>query len=232
MSKIISFGNQKGGTGKTTSTCLTANALASSPFNQRVFVADCDSQQSIIRRRLADQRLTADVPPYQVAFKPLAELQRDIIELDKTHDVVFLDLPGKLDSAHADDQHTIAKYLQYVDFLFIPFCPGNYSLESTLDYLRFSLKIKQARSATPRPLEIVGFINLFEGRTLDDKYLLDEINDLRAVVNIRWMDTRLQRYALFRNVDTFTTFYEPATTDKAKMNLCAFVDELKKVIQL
>jgi cellulose biosynthesis protein BcsQ len=53
MAKIIAIGNQKGGTGKTTVTCLAANALSRPPFNLRVFVADCDPQQSIIRRRLA-----------------------------------------------------------------------------------------------------------------------------------------------------------------------------------
>jgi cellulose biosynthesis protein BcsQ len=228
MAKIICFGNQKGGSGKTTATCLVANALASSPFSRRVFVCDCDPQQSIIRRRLADQRTTDQIPPYQVAFKSLAELQRDVIALDKSNDFIFLDLPGKLDSSQPDDQHTIAKFLQYVDVLVIPFTPGNYSLESTLDYLRAALKIRQARSGTPRPLDVVGFINMAE-RTLDDKYLLDEIADLRAVVNIQFLETRLQRYALFRNVDTLTSFYQPGTADKAKANLTAFLDELLKI---
>lgn len=228
MSKILCFGNQKGGSGKTTATCLAANALASAPFSRRVYVCDCDPQQSIIRRRLSDQRTTDQIPPYQVAFKSLPELQRDIIDLDKQHDVVFLDLPGKLDSSHPDDQHTIASFLQYVDVLFIPFTPGNYSLESTLDYLRAALKIKQARSGSPRPLDVVGFINMAE-RTLDDKYLQEEIADLRAVVNVQFLNNRLQRYALFRNVDTLTSFYEPGSADKAKANLTAFLDELTKI---
>ena len=111
MSKIICFGNQKGGSGKTTTTCLTANSLSAAPFNLRVYVCDCDPQQSIIRRRLADQRVNDQVPPYQVGFKTLAQLQQDIIEIDKQNDVVFLDLPGKLDSSHPDDQHTIANFL-------------------------------------------------------------------------------------------------------------------------
>lgn len=229
VGKIICFGNQKGGVGKTTATCLAANALACAPFGLRVYVCDCDPQQSIIRRRLADQRTTDQIPPYQIAFKSLAELQRDIIEIDKTHDVVFLDLPGKLDSSHPDDQHTIAGFLQYVDTLFIPFTPGNYSLESSLDYLRTALKIKQARSGSPRQMSVVGFVNMAE-RTTDDKYLLQEIADLRAVVNVQFMETRLQRYALFRNVDTFTSFYDTTTSaDKAKANLTAFLDELTKI---
>ena len=233
MAKIIAIGNQKGGTGKTTVTCLAANALSRPPFNLRVFVADCDPQQSIIRRRLADQQQTADLAPYRVAyFNSLAELQRDINQIDREHDVVFVDLPGRLDTHRPADQQEITKYLQYVDFLFVPFTPGNYSLESTLDYLRAVLKIAATRSTAPRPLTVVGFANMYEGgRTTDDRLLVDEIADLRTVVNIRFMETRLQRYALFRNVDTFTSFYSPGTTDKAQANFSAFLDELQSVIK-
>lgn len=228
MSKIISIANQKGGTGKTTVTCLLANALAAPPFGLRVLVIDCDPQQSIARRRLADQRSTDQIPTYQVAFKSLAELQRDIIQLDKNHDVIFLDLPGKLDSSHAADQHQIAGFLQYVDILLIPFVAGNYVLESTLDYLRAALKIKQQRSATPRPLAVCGFVNLYDGgRTTDDRYLQTEIDDLRAMVNLDFFTAKLQRYALFRNADTFTSYYEPGSTERAKVNFVAFLDELR-----
>lgn len=232
MAKIIAIGNQKGGTGKTTVTCLAANALSSAPFNQRVFIADCDQQQSIIRRRLADQQATPDVPPYQVAFKALPELQRDIEQIDHDHDVVFIDLPGRLDIHRPADQQEITKFLQYVDFLFVPFTPGNYALASTLDYLRAVQKIAATRSTAPRPLRVVGFVNMYEGgRTIDDRALSDELDDVRVLVKIPFMETRLQRYALFRNVDTFTTFYDPDSTDRAVANFSAFLDELKAIIK-
>ena len=73
---------------------------------------------------------------------------------------------------------------------------------------------------------------MFEGgRTTDDRLLVDEIADLRTVVNIGFMETRLQRYALFRNVDTFTSFYSPGSTDKAQANFSAFLNELKKIFK-
>ena len=233
MAKIIAIGNQKGGTGKTTVTCLAANALSRPPFNLRVFVADCDPQQSIIRRRLADQNQTADLAPYRVAFfNSLADLQRDIEQIDREHDVVFIDLPGRLDTHRPPDKQEITPFLLYVDLLLVPFTPGNYSLESTLDYLRTVLKIAASRAQSPRPLTVVGFANMFEGgRTTDDRLLVDEIADLRTVVNIGFMETRLQRYALFRNVDTFTSFYSPGAADKAQANFTAFLDELKKTIK-
>ena len=227
MAVIISIANQKGGVGKTTVTAMLANALAGDPFGYRVYVADCDAQQSLIRRRLADQRERDDPAPYKIEHLNIATLQKEIPALDKQNDFIFIDLPGRLDSTSADDQHTIAKYLQYPDILLLPFTPGNYSLESTLDYLRFVMKVRQQRSATPRPLVLIGFVNLYEGRTLDDRVLLEEIAELQTMVNVPFIVSRLQRFALFRNVDTFTSFYDPATTDKAKTNFTTFLNELK-----
>lgn len=232
MAKIIAIGNQKGGCGKTTVTCLLANALSSAPFNLRVFVADCDAQQSIILRRLADQQQVDALPPYPIAYKSLAELQRDIERLDSEHDLVFIDLPGRLDIHQAADRQEITRYLLYVDVLFVPFTPGNYATASSVDYLRSVQKIAATKSASPRPLTLCAFANMYEGgRTTDDRDLVDELDALRAALRIRVLDTRLQRYALFRSVDTFTSFYDPTSTDRAVANFTAFLDEFKKVIK-
>ena len=232
MSKIIAIGNQKGGTGKTTVTCLLANALSQPPFNLKIFVADCDPQQSIIRRRLSDQKQTSDPAPYKVAFyNTLSELQADIERLDKENDVLFLDLPGRLDTWRPADQQETARFLQYVDILFIPFCPGNYTLESTLDYLRTVLKIAHLRKENPRPMSVVGFINLYEGgRTVDDRALLEEVAEIQVLTKIKFLETRLQRYALFRAIDTFTTFFDQAGADRATLNISKFITEFKKSI--
>ena len=232
MATIIAFGNQKGGAGKTTVTCLAENALSSPPFSARVFVADCDPQQSIIRRRLADQQITDDVPPYRVAFFSLAELQRDINRLDRENDFVFIDLPGRLDIARPADQQEITKFIQYIDFLFVPMTPGNYAMQSTVDYLRGVVKIAETRANAPRPLSVVGFLNMYEGgRTTDDRALVEEADNLQRYAKLPVLETRLQRYALFRGVDTFTTFYAPETTDRAAANFSAFLDELLKTIK-
>ena len=232
MSKIIAIGNQKGGTGKTTVTCLLANALSQAPFNLKIFVADCDPQQSIIRRRLADQKQTSEPAPYKVAFfNTLSEMQADIERLDKENDVLFLDLPGRMDTWRPAEQQETARFLQYVDVLLIPFCPGNYTLESTLDYLRTVLKIAHIRQDNPRPMSVLGFVNLYEGgRTVDDKALLEEVAEIQVLTKIKFLETRLQRYALFRATDTLTSFFDPADKDRAAQNFSKFVTEFKKTI--
>jgi hypothetical protein len=156
----------------------------------------------------------------------VVERRRSVARIAKE----YMPLPGRLDSNSATDQHTIAKYLQYPDILLLPFTPGNYSMESTLDYLRFSMKVRQQRSTTPRKLVLIGFVNQYEGRTVDDRVLIEGIEELRTMVNVPFLNSKLQRFALFRNVDTFTSFYDATTTDKAKANFTAFLNELKNDI--
>jgi len=179
MAKIVMFGNQKGGVGKSTLTALAANALAGPPFNYSVFVVDADQQQSLSRRRLVDVQGFDGVPPYQLAFMTLAEFQRDIEAMDGKHDFIFIDAPGKLDANLKPAQQEVTKYLVYTDLLFVPFVPGNYSTEATTDYLKIALRIKAKRKESPRPLEILGMVNMSEQRTLDDRFLMEEIEEVK-----------------------------------------------------
>ena len=74
---------------------------------------------------------------------------------------------------------------------------------------------------------------MFEGsRTNDDKFLIDELAELRNMVNIPFVDTPLNRYALFRITDTLASYYQQDSTDKAKQNFTQFVDELAELLQL
>lgn len=228
MAKIIAIGNQKGGTGKTTVTCLLSNALSAPPFNLRVYVADCDPQQSIIKRRRQDHDDDTP-PPYPVAyFETFGLLQHEIKELDEQNDVVFLDLPGRLDAAKDGTLY----FLHLVDLLLIPFAPGNYALESTIDYLKIAVKIRDRRKASGRPMQVVGFVNFFEGgRTVDDRWLLKELAELQKITGIEIMKNNLQKYAIFRAVDTFTSLYNNHSNDRATVNFSNFVDEFKTLIK-
>ena len=233
MSKIILFGNQKGGVGKTTLTALCANALSAEPFNRRVFVADIDPQQSLIRRRLADIQSSDVIPPYPLEAKTFAQLQKELPDLDRDHDLVFVDAAGKLDAYLPADQQEISKLLFYADFLFVPIVPGNFSLDATLEYLKLALRIKAKRKE--RPLEIVALVNMGEPRTIDDRELGEEIAELTALAPIAAMAIPLNRYALFRATDTLTSFYDVSagypggSADRARANFADWITEFNQL---
>jgi len=64
--RIITFGNQKGGCGKTTGVQLFANIFSQAPFNVRILVIDLDTQITITETRWADLKASDAVPKYDV----------------------------------------------------------------------------------------------------------------------------------------------------------------------
>ena len=230
MGKIILFGNQKGGVGKTTLTALCAAALSGEPFKKSVYVADLDNQQSLIRRRLADLKNFEGIPPYKVEAKTITELLADINDLDKKHDLIFVDSAGKLDANLPIEQQEITKLLLLADFVFIPIPAGNYALDSTLDYLRFAMKVKARR--TERPLQIIGLVNMAESRTIEDKLLNEDIAEVQAMIPaLRVMAQPLNRYTLYRSIDTLTSIYEPGAQERAKANFATWLNEFYNIIK-
>jgi len=230
MGKITLFGSQKGGVGKSTLTALTAAALSSPPFSRRVYVADLDPQQSLIRRRLADLKDFDGIPPYKLEALTLAELLGDIDRLDQAFDLIFLDTHGKLDAHLSPDQQEISKLLLIADVLLVPITPGNFSLDSTLDFLKLAFKTKARRP--DRPLEIVALVNMYEPQTIDARLLGEEIEEIRAMIPaLKVIDTPLNRYATFRAIDTLTSLYDTSSADKARANFRAWIEELAEILK-
>ena len=229
MSKIISFANQKGGVGKSTLTSLAAAALACEPFNYSVYVADIDQQQSLISRRLADLRNNDIIPPFSLEFNTLSQLLSKIDALDKEYDFVFIDTPGKLDINIAADEQEITKVLFILDYLFIPIAPGNYNMSATLSFLKIALKVRAQRQA--RPLQIFVVVNMAELRTIDNKFLDDELDELRNYVSIDFLKNRVKRYSKFRAADTLESLFDEKSSERAKVNFTNFIKEFHSKIK-
>lgn len=227
MAKIILIGNQKGGIGKSTIITLLAGSLSQSPFNFRVTIADIDAQKSLVKLRLLDSDGFAEKMPYEILNYNIATLESEFKRIDKENDFILIDTGGKLETGENIKQERI---LNYIDFLFIPFVGGNFSLDATLDYLRFALHFNDSKRSK-RPFEVVGFINRFRDRSRNNQFLLSELNQLQKVVPIKMMRNRLNDYVLFSEVNTLETLYQPKTTDPAKINLINFVNEFLKIVE-
>lgn len=230
MSKIIVFGNQKGGVGKTTATVLAATALSQSPFELKVLIIDTDHQKSIVKARLLDTEEYQGILPYDVLNYNVKTLQKNIQQLDRNYDLIFIDVPGKLDNNIAPEQQEISKVLLYADYLFVPFSSGNYTLDATLDYLKFVLNIEEARASTKRPLEIIGFINMYRERSRNNRFLLGEINQIKQFTNVPFMRNNLALYTLFSDANTIESLYDAQTEQNAQINFVLWLNEFLKII--
>jgi chromosome partitioning protein len=226
MSKIIAFGNQKGGVGKTTCTVLVANTLSQPPFNLNVIVIDIDNQKSLSTARQLDIEYFNKTPPYEVLSLDLETFERDIRELDIKRDIVLIDMGGKLDKDNISQERVLA----YCDFLFIPFVSGNYNLDSSLDYLKFVLGIRERRGSQSRKLNVIGFINKYRARSKARRALSEEINDLKNFANIDFMRNNLNDYSLFSEIDTYGSLYNENASNNASLNFSVWFNELFRTI--
>ena len=232
MSKIVMFGNQKGGVGKTQISIMAATALSQKPFNLKVAVIDLDNQKSVIRSRNYDLRAyKITSAPFDVFDYELNDLQASITAIDKVYDIIIIDVAGKLDNKQSIEIQEITKTLMYVDILFIPFVAGNFNLESTLDYFKFIKSVQLQRALQPRPLNVYGFINMNRARSRASTYLSEDLQTLQTSERLTIMQAVLNDYALFRESDTITSLYGINSSDSAKANFSTWLNELISVIQ-
>jgi len=231
MSKIISFGNQKGGVGKSTITVMVANALSQPPFNYDICIVDCDNQKSIVESRRFDKEDFPDMEfPYEVYDMDVPLLQEQIKEMDQVFDFIIVDAAGKLDKDLPIDNQEISKIIMYVDYLFLPFRSGTFNLDSTLNYLEFVQKIYSIRKDTSRPLNLYGLINMFRSRSRMNRYLMQEVDEIKEFTDILFMRNKLNNYTLFEDIDTHTSYYDMESNDTSKINFTVWFNEFMKVI--
>jgi cellulose biosynthesis protein BcsQ len=233
MAKIIMFGNQKGGVGKTLVSVMTATALGQAPFNLKVAVVDLDDQKSVTYARDIDlQSYPEGTPtPFTVLSYKVADLQKDITKLDSAYDLILIDVAGKLDISVDVTQQEITKSLMYVDILFIPFIAGSYVFTATYNYLSYIEQVQTARALQSRKLNVYGFVNMYRSRTRANQMLLQHIEALTSGNHLQMMQTYLGDYALFKDSDTVSTVYDHNSNDTATQNFVEWLNELVQIIQ-
>jgi cellulose biosynthesis protein BcsQ len=225
MAQIISFANQKGGVGKSTATLLAATALSQPPFSYDVVVVDIDPQQSISKRRSYDLDGHEAPLPYDVLTYNFATFTQQVKALDKRYQIIFLDVPGKLDAGAGRDSEAI-QALQYVDLVLVPVTPGNFGLDATLDYLKAVLAVQQQR----KDLRLVAFRNMHRERSRHGRQLAGELDELATLTAVPVMEAPLKRYSDYEDADTLTTLYAPDSSSPARQNFTAWLNELHTLI--
>lgn len=236
MAKIILFGNQKGGIGKSTLSILTANALAAPDFDYKVLVIDNDMQRSIISIREYDQEIVEEEYEdfeftYDVKALTYRQIREKIVDFDKDYDFIFIDTPGRIDLEQDIKQQEITKLLSFVDYVFVPFKGGALNLDSTLRYAKLLLDIQELRKEKARPLNLYGLVNFYRKNAITIQELSDEIDYLESNTKIRFMKAKIKQYALYERLNTYESLYKKGrTSNKAKQGFSMWFDEFLRIV--
>lgn len=226
MALKIAFSNQKGGCGKSTATIMTATALSDQPFEYKVLVIDLDKQLSIFQQRQYDIEDKKSVNFDVIKFDQLSDFDNSIEHLDKDYDIILIDSGGKLDDNLPVEFQTITRVLSNIDILLIPFTSGNFSLESTIEYINF---VNDFKRSSGLEFEMYGFINKFRNINSNVNLALDMAKISKAA-NIKMMRTRLKNYTLFESCDTSKTLYDENSNKADKLNFTVWLNELNNKI--
>lgn len=137
MNKIIVFGNQKGGVGKTTLCTQFANYLAG--LHLPVFVIDCDSQRTIYDKRQVDIRSHGEdafgykIQPFNIADEE--KVQVLMKNLRQINGIILIDSPGHL------AQQGLIPLFAGADYVVCPYQYEATSINSTAKFIAFLGKL-------------------------------------------------------------------------------------------
>lgn len=235
MGKIISFGNQKGGVGKSTVTSMVANFIHTKFKDKgvKVLVVDADDlQNTLFKIRMEEMKELEEleesendeskkpekIDPYELLRMNSKDLVNNIETLKDEYDYIFIDLPGNL------KQEGVIGIYAYVDALFIPTQPSRVDLDSTVDFVQFYDKhIMNKRKE-------MGFDTvycIFFNRVLENNKDFKEIYNSRHKFGIPIMDNYLnESIVTFQRQISTINMYNSASRGNYEL----FVDEMFKII--
>jgi len=158
--KVITFGNQKGGVGKSTLTSLFANYIHLDT-NKVVCVVDADDKQMSLQRtrnkELAKGAKEADLYNLlQINSNDFPNIYDN--GLKGKFDYVFVDLPGNL------KQPGVLATFVYVDYLFIPTSLSSFDLDSMAIFVELYDEVIEKRKEIGETVKVHGILNRFNPR--------------------------------------------------------------------
>lgn len=132
---IITFTNQKGGTGKTTNCIMFANYL--SEIGVSLQVLDFDFQLSAFRKRERDVNTYDNEPPYAILdYSNLDKGLEYIKSYNKENPMnLLVDLPGQI------NDRRIMQVIMLSDVIITPFTYEDMALQSTFETVNFMSKL-------------------------------------------------------------------------------------------
>lgn len=170
--KVITFGNKKGGVGKTCFTIHTAGIL--DRYGYRVLIIDQDTQKSVYGNFKRREKSSTG-PSFDYRYQTSKLLQNEISDLRNLYDFILIDSPpGTSDAAGGKEmirESTVYAFM-VSDLVVIPFKLGSSDIDSGLSYVSFLKQhmLHQLKTSGRCPQAIVVPNLLVTGRVWAPRY--------------------------------------------------------------
>ena len=187
---LITFANQKGGVGKST-TCALFGCFAVH-CGKSVLVLDGDAQQSILRRRKIETDLgkipekTFQIMPLDMTdVKSMVTTIKSVLKLEaeKQPDLILIDSPGSI------QPEGLIELLRNTHYVVVPFNYETAVIQSTFGFIRFYFRLDKITNRSIRNKDRLIFVpNQIDKNwgTAEEKKLwketLKKLNDMAGKV--------------------------------------------------
>jgi cellulose biosynthesis protein BcsQ len=242
---VIAFGNQKGGVGKSSVLRLVATELWYSAPGVKTCLWDCDNPQYTIAKARENDLMMMKYLPHVAYFRKLKEayerrllkgepyLIREMTEEAilndhaadlSAHDLVFVDLPGRVDSEE------LAALLPMINYLFIPTDFDFGTLNSTITYIQV-IKNMAERYDLPLKDNIYVFFNRVQKNRIATTILPVQKDLEEAYPFVRFMEAHVleRRNIKDDSLSTLCRLSEDGKTDN--LHFRKFFREFTSIIQ-
>lgn len=224
MGKVVVFGNQKGGCGKTTLAITLACGLKEQGFS--VLTVDADPQGSVMSWAVrVDEDSENSLPDTEKHDNVL--IDQALKRARDRYDVTIVDLGSNLGFGGDTIQKMLLKSLREADYVFIPVGPSPIDVDASEAFVDVLRDIWERRGENVPAASFV--INGVRKGTTLGREIADVIKD---VYEMSVFDTKIDSREAYR-----TAFMNGSSVFKSKQNdvienATAFVNEAKRVIGL
>jgi chromosome partitioning protein len=225
---VLSFANQKGGCGKSTTTLLVANALSQKPFNLKVLVIDADLQRTISKERQADAKMHKTFP-YPIITSSIFDRKvvSDVSDALADYDIILIDIPGML---YTDEhqQKEMATVLAICDLIIIPIQATKPSIRASMEFLETCRKVKNIKDKRNLKFEVTCFINQKKNTNESQRSL----PELIGKIGVNYLEADLSERVYYTRVfDTYTSILLDRGDASATGEFDRFLTKLIKLIE-
>ena len=172
MAKIITFGNLKGGVGKSALTTLIANHIVSM-YGKSVLVLDADDNQHSIEAKRDYEKIKIKNYSEDNYFKILSinssDSKKNIEDFFNDFDFIFIDLPGNLKQPGVLDSYRL------VDYLFIPTSLSTEDVDSTINFYKIYMnEVYPIRQQAQLPIYVFGLLSKVHVNSKEYKFFKEQ----------------------------------------------------------